>query len=336
MTLFPWFDETAQQFLAQRNNMPHAWLLSGAAGIGKFQLGAYLAASLLCEQPDALGRACQQCPACQWFVQGNHPDVRFIYPAQLQEQLFPGQAAPSDAEKSREIRIEQFRALDEWFHASTHRAGYRVVVIYPAERMNPVVANALLKVLEEPAAQTVFILITAQLPDLLPTIRSRCRHLTVPSPDVALASQWLEQQGIQQAQQWLMANDGAPLLAWQAAQQQEQVIPDWLAQLGMALIQRQGAQLHALLETLEELPFGDLLRVLQRYNLDIQLCQHGLPIRHYPQLGDSIQQLAQRASQQATAHFGKTLLQRQATAEHPFNAKLRVHYLLDTLSQVYA
>jgi len=335
MTLYPWFDETARQFLAHRAQMPHAWLLSGAAGIGKFELGDFLAASLLCEQPQPEGLACGHCPACQWFARGNHPDVRYIYPLQRHEELFPDRPLPEGNEKSQEIRIEQFRALDDWFHASTHRGGYRVVLIYPAQQMNRVVANALLKVLEEPATQTVFLLITSQLPELLPTIRSRCRLLNLPAPDNQQATQWLQQQGIAPAEDWLRANDGAPLLALKAARTHEQAVPDWLTQLSMALVQRQKAQLYALLPSLEDLPFGELLRVIQRFNLDIQLQQYGLEPRHYPGLEDSIQQLAQRSSPQVSTHLCKTLLQRQATAEHPFNAKLRVHHLLDNLGQVY-
>lgn len=336
MTCLPWFQDVATQFLAHRDEMPHAWLFSGAMGIGKFQLGSFLAASLLCEQPLPNGYACLDCAACQWFSQGNHPDVRYIYPAELHASLFPANVGTEPTEKSQEIRIEQFRALDNWFHASTHRAGYRVVVIYPAQQMNRVVANALLKGLEEPAPRTVFLLMTSRLPDLLPTIRSRCRLVNLPSPDSQAASQWLRQQGLNQPEQWLLANDGAPFLALQAAHTHEQPLPNWLEPLCVALVQRQKHQLYTLLSSLEDLSFDELLRIMQRMTLDIQLLQYGLAVRHFPQLIESTQQLAERASRLATTHFMKNLLHQQATATHPFNAKLRVHHLLDSLGQLYA
>ncbi len=331
MQLLPWFEETARHFLQHKEQLGHAWLMTGAAGIGKFQFGQFLAASLLCEQPAAHGFACGQCGPCQWVHTGVHPDLKYIYPAALESALFPHHEGEHADEHSQEIRIEQLRALDEWFYASTHRAGFRVIIIYPAHQMNGITANALLKILEEPMPRTVFLLMSAQLPLLLPTIRSRCQLLRLPSPTHQVALSWLAKQGVAHPEQWLAAHDGAPLSAYHAAQQEEQPIPQWLQQLLMALEQRQKAALYSLLPVLESLPFGQVLTVLQRLFLDIQYCQFNLQVQHYPRLQAQLNTLAARASQHAVAFLLKNLTQAQRTAHHPFNQKLRVHHLLDQL-----
>src|SRR3546814_8542999 len=80
------------------------------------------------------------------------------------------------------MRVEQLRSLHTWFNTATHRGGWRVAILYPARAMNAITANALLKVLEEPPAHTIFLLV-ADAPDrLLPTLVSRCRRLPLAAP----------------------------------------------------------------------------------------------------------------------------------------------------------
>src|SRR5690625_2621114 len=336
MQLLPWFESTASKFLKQKKHLAHAWLLTGARGIGKFELGQFLAASLLCEQPNELGLACGRCRACGWVENNAQPDLKYIYPAAMHEQLFTGLEPADKEDKSQEIRIEQLRALDDWFYASTHRAGFRVVIFYPAHQINGITANALLKILEEPMPQTVFLLITSQLPLLLPTIRSRCQLLRLPSPSQAEAIDWLTSKGCQSPEQWLAAYDGAPLAALKATEAWEKPVPDWLEQLTIALEQRQRAALYALLPTLEPLPFNQVLAVLQRLLLDVHYCQFELQARHYATLMPHLSTLAARSSRHAISLLLKSLTQAQRTAHHPFNQKLRVHHLLDQLYGAFA
>lgn len=336
MQLLPWFETIARSFLKQKAHLAHAWLFTGARGIGKFELGRFIGASLLCEQPNELGFACGQCRACNWVANNAHPDLKCIYPAALHEHLFPGQEPADKDEKSQEIRIEQLRALDDWFYSSTHRAGFRVVIFYPAHQINGITANALLKILEEPMPQTVFLLITAQLPLMLPTIRSRCQLMRLESPTNEMALDWLKAQNISNPEQWLTAYDGAPFEALKAAQNTEQPIPEWLQQLVISLEQRQLATLYALLATLEPLPYGLVLTALQRLLLDIQYCQFGLEPRYFSQLQPYLMTLANRSSRHAVTVLLKNLTQAQKTAQHPFNQKLRIHRLLDLLYGVLA
>ena len=145
----------------RQQRLPHALLLSGEAGIGKAEFAARLAASLLCEQPHVDGQACGTCHACQRLGAQTHPDRFRLEPEE------PGKA----------IKVDAVRQLIRNLSLTGHYGGYRVVTVEPAELMNTNAANAFLKTLEEPPANTLLILITASPARLPATIRSRCQPL---------------------------------------------------------------------------------------------------------------------------------------------------------------
>jgi|SRR5690625_2733356 len=334
MNLYPWFTSSAKQFLANKNNLAHAWLISGPAGIGKFEFGWYLTQALLCEKPSENQFACHQCVACQWVQQATHPDVQFIYPYRMQQTLF-GELLGHTEQKSQEILINQIRSLDTWLHTTSHRSKYKIVLIYPAHRINLFAANALLKNLEEPNEKTIFFLISSKPETLIPTIRSRCQHITLAHPETHTSLQWLKENGIQQAEQWLAASGYAPLLALKAAKNESAPVPQWLIQLAQGLVQGQKAQIYGLLAVLEKINYGELLTYLQRFIADVHCIQFAQPLRHFPSMQESIQILSNRSTQIQTTHLFKKLIEEQKTASHPFNTKLQLHNLLDNLHRVF-
>ncbi|MBN3819706.1 DNA polymerase III subunit delta', partial [Paraburkholderia sp. Se-20369] len=200
--IYPWQTDDWNRLQQLRAQWPHALLLHGQAGIGKLRFAQHLAQGFLCETPQPDGAPCGTCAACNWFAQGNHPDYRIVLPEALAGEA-PGAAddagKPADADDggkktrapSKEIKIEQVRALLDFCGVGSHRGGARVVVLYPAEALNVAASNALLKTLEEPPAGVVFLLVSARIDRLLPTIISRCRQwpMTVPAPEAAAA--WL-------------------------------------------------------------------------------------------------------------------------------------------------
>ncbi len=97
------------------------------------------------------------------------------------------------------IEVDQAREAVDFVRLSTYRAGYRVVLVNPADALNVASANALLKVLEEPPLNTVFVLVSDQPRRLLPTIRSRCARFDIGLPPDELAAQWLTSQGVDDA-----------------------------------------------------------------------------------------------------------------------------------------
>lgn len=162
--LYPWQEAAWLQLQQLRQRMPHAILFHGAAGIGKSGFIERFAQSLLCENVRADGHACGACASCGWFSQHNHPDYRRVRPEALEEDGGEGEEGEAEGGKkakasktpSKDIRIEQVRALTDFMNISTHRQGLRVVVLYPAEALNTPASNALLKTLEEPPPGTLF------------------------------------------------------------------------------------------------------------------------------------------------------------------------------------
>ena len=210
MTMYPWQGAPWTQLQAMRARLPHAILFHGPAGTGKADFIEAFAQSLLCESARPDGHACGVCASCGWFAQHNHPDYRRVRPEALEDEPGAGddegegeRKSKSTKAPSKEIKIEQIRALADFMNISTHRQGLRVVVLYPAEALNTPASNALLKTLEEPPPGTVFLLSSNSLDRLLPTILSRCRKFALPMPSHDDALAWLKAQSVPDADSWL-------------------------------------------------------------------------------------------------------------------------------------
>ena len=160
-----------QAALAQ-GTLPHAWLLTGPSGVGKELAALGMAQALVCPVAPMVG--CGTCPACARVSRFHHPDVLWLMPEE--EAVRRKLAARSDFDHvpSRDIRVDQVRRLQERLALRPLEAPRKVVLIAPAEAMNPQAQNAFLKTLEEPPPDTVLLLVTAAPDRLLPTLRSRC------------------------------------------------------------------------------------------------------------------------------------------------------------------
>ncbi|MBU2640592.1 MAG: DNA polymerase III subunit delta' [Gammaproteobacteria bacterium] len=201
---YPWLASSWQRLLASRSRPAQALLLAGPRGVGKGVLAQAWAQTLLCEAPLPDGSACGNCPACHWFEAGTHPDFQLVT---LQEKT----TKEGDTRMATAIEVDQAREAVDFVRLSTYRAGYRVVLVNPADTLNVASANALLKVLEEPPLMTIFVLVSDQPRRLLPTIRSRCTRLDIGLPPVELAAQWLVCQGVDDAVNVLALAGGSPL-----------------------------------------------------------------------------------------------------------------------------
>jgi len=150
----------------------HAWLLTGPAGVGKELAALGMAQALVCPEAPMVG--CGRCTACTRVLHFHHPDVLWLMPEE--EAVRRKLAARSDFDHvpSREIRVDQVRRLQERLALRPLEARRKVVLLAPAEAMNPQAQNAFLKTLEEPPPDTVLLLVSASPDRLLPTLRSRC------------------------------------------------------------------------------------------------------------------------------------------------------------------
>ncbi|HEX6011737.1 MAG TPA: DNA polymerase III subunit delta' [Geminicoccaceae bacterium] len=151
------------------DRLPHAWLLRGPRGVGKATLAYRFARRLLAGSDDEQAAGDPTHPVFRMVAGKAHPDLRVL------ERV----VNPKTGKLYKEILVDQVRLADEALHATAARAGRKVLVVDPADELNPSGANALLKLLEEPPGSTVLLLV-CQRPGSLPrTILSRCAQLTL-------------------------------------------------------------------------------------------------------------------------------------------------------------
>ena len=204
MPPYQWQADLWAAFISQvtSNVLPHALLLTGAAGTGVEKFAASMAHYLLCGSPME-GSACGSCKTCQLFRAGSHPDMLNVAPEEVGKQ----------------IKVDQVRQVTEFVYKTAQQGGRKLIKIQPAEAMNINAANSLLKCLEEPAGNTVIILVSLVTSQLLPTIRSRCSKWNLPVPSRKDSVEWLTEMGVvENVEPLLDAAFGGPLLAmdwWQ-------------------------------------------------------------------------------------------------------------------------
>lgn len=334
----------------------HALLLTGAAGIGKKSLAVDLARATLCEARIGEGLACGACAGCLLAAAGSHPDLRIVVPDTLA--AWRAQAAEDDDESedsgeadsvapdddadggsrtsrakriSREIRIEQVRSLAPFLSTSTHRGGHRVVVLAPAEALNAAAANALLKMLEEPAAGSLFVLVADALDEVLPTIRSRCVLVRVPTPAPAQALAWLRTQAIDDAESALDDAGGAPLLALALASGNG-LDPETRAVLGELLAR--GGQLAAAevaARVPKTVPVAAALALFQRWGWDLlalSTLRSPAAVRYHRRQSALLGRLSVQCDRGALLDWLDRLSAKRAVQDHPLNARLVIEAAL--------
>ena len=204
LSVYPWQTGLRDSLcrLAEAGRLPHALLLAAAEGTGKQQFARAFAAWRLCQQPVA-GEACGRCRSCDLIAAGTHPDLHWVSPERVDDKV------------SKVITVAQTRQLVDFATQAAQRQGWRVIVISPADALNTAAANGLLKTLEEPGRDTLFLLLTDQPTGLLATIRSRCQLLPLSVPDAEAAMTWLRGQlpNPAEASTLLTLARGAPVAA---------------------------------------------------------------------------------------------------------------------------
>ncbi len=202
ITIFPWQYGSWQQLWEskQKHKLAHALLLVGMDGLGKSQFAYELAAALLCREPSGWGVRCGKCHGCCMMTAKSHPDFMVVEPA----------------ETGKKISVDQVRDVIKNVNETTLKGGFRVIIISPATSMNVNAANALLKTLEEPAPNTLLMLVSNAGLRLPATIISRCQQVAFSKPHHADAIAWLQKKISDEKvnpQLLLKLADGAPLKA---------------------------------------------------------------------------------------------------------------------------
>jgi DNA polymerase-3 subunit delta' len=365
----PWLQPLWDGFDLQ--NFPSAVLIHGQPGIGKFEFSVQLAKALLCEESNAsVVKPCNQCEACHWFDTANHPDFIALVP-ETHRKLLPhadyeadeapkkGKSARDDSDgetqekkEKKNISIEETRQAIESFSIGSHRGGNRVILIYPLEMLRSDSASTLLKSLEEPPANTIFILLSDRLDRVLPTIRSRCRLISAPRPDRAIGLSWLHSTIATLPEMQLNSADvetifdeqgGAPysvlnsLLARHNKDEKDELTIALQASRFLLQSMSQGGRINWL-ETAEKThkaQFSILLATMQRWVSDVQsMAQGGLP-RYYPKHQATILSLAQKANISKLLQFWRSVIFSRRHENHPLATRVQLEALLSQYQQVF-
>lgn len=302
------------QIVHAGEQLPHALILHGARGIGKGALAAHIAQLLLCSAPTESG-GCGTCAGCVWLAAGTHPDFSLL---RVQDERDTDKADAGSKKPKKKIPIEAVRAVLETLALTAHRV-WRVILIEPAEALTRDAANALLKTLEEPPAQVVFILVSHRPGLLLATLRSRCRLIAVPSPSTEQARTWLVQHKVTDALARLHRNAGAPLLALaEMTDAHEALRIEFIENLA------RGAKLRpiALAERIAKAPPADVLRWLQYWTHDLMTQKIAGMCRYNSDRAAQLASLARQIPLEALLNFQRGLTEAAWLVEHPLNTQL--------------
>jgi len=316
----PWLGDWLDA--AVRTQHGHAVLLHGPQGIGQWQLALTLAQAWLCETP-AAGRPCGHCASCRLVQARSHPDLLVLLPEALQA-LLGWAVAEADGDSSegggktrqpsKEIKVDAVRAAVAFAQTTPARGRGKVIVVHPAERMNGIAANALLKTLEEPAGAARFVLGSTAPDALLPTIRSRCQAFALALPDATVAGAWLAAQGVVDATVLLAAAGGQPLMAleWQG----DGLNAALWARLPASIARGDAAALAGW-------PVPRAIDALQKLCHDAVSVSVGAAARYFPGAA-----LPTRAPLEPLLEWARELARAARHAEHPLNAGLLVESLV--------
>jgi DNA polymerase-3 subunit delta' len=223
------------------------------------------------------------------------------------------------------------RALADFFGVASFRGGPRVVVVSPAEGMNAITANALLKMLEEPPPRTLFVLVAHALDEVLPTIRSRCVLLQVPVPERAGCERWLAEQGVAESAAALALASGAPLAAFATTSTPAEADALYrLLEAGPALT---AAQVVAAIG--RDAVLQSTVRLLQCWAYDLLSCRLAQTVRYHPQRSARIARIAVAASGERLWTWISSLHSAAAAREHPLNARLVIESLLVSYVNIF-
>ncbi len=326
--MYIWQKKQWQHIMQQREALPHALLLRGCAGTGKHDFALELARSLLCKAPIET-HACGVCASCIWFNEMHHPDFRLISP----EDADVSEDAPKKkAIKKTQISVAQIRQLIDYLSLSHHQVNsYRVILISPAETLNIASANALLKMLEEPPAKNLFLLVSNQPQRLLPTIISRCQAIDMPLPNKQDALSWLEKQHVSNAKNLLDYTGGAPLLVLQTAADSDMTI-NLIQQLTL------GAKLQPFTCAPLFLTLGmeRAIDTLQKWIFDLTIYKLTQKSNYHVQHISALQALCKSVNLNLLLNFQQRLVDAKKMANHPLSNEMQLENMLLHYTKIFS
>ena len=324
-SIYPWLKDA---WIAIHNNskLPHALILKGKGGIGKHDFAMTFAKSYLCQSPLDNYLPCEICSSCHWFPE-SHPDFKYIAPVESEDD----ESYKRKTIRKKNIVIDQIRELSEYLELSAHQEkGKRIVLIEPADALNQAASNALLKILEEPPENTLFILVTSQAQKLIATIRSRCQLLDFRGPSLEEAREFLTVEKITYDESLLSFSGGSPFNAIKELENQSE--RDVITQLL--------AQGHHIDVT--KVNYGILtqgldwtVNMIQKWTFDLLLSVHTQQSYYFKKEEARIHSQAKQLNLDALLTFTNELNELKKIASHPLNQELQLQNIFIKFKQIF-
>ena len=324
-SIYPWLKDA---WIAIHNNskLPHALILKGKGGIGKHDFAMTFAKSYLCQSPLDNYLPCEICSSCHWFPE-SHPDFKYIAPVESEDD----ESYKRKTIRKKNIVIDQIRELSEYLELSAHQEkGKRIVLIEPADALNQAASNALLKILEEPPENTLFILVTSQAQKLIATIRSRCQLLDFRGPSLEEAREFLTVEKITYDESLLSFTGGSPFNAIKELENQSE--RDVITQLL--------AQGHHIDVT--KVNYGILtqgldwtVNMIQKWTFDLLLSFHTQQSYYFKKEEARIHSQAKQLNLNALLSFANELNELKKIASHPLNQELQLQNIFIKFKQIF-
>ena len=324
-SIYPWLKD-AWMAIHQNHKLPHALIFKGKEGIGKHDFAIAFAKSYLCQTllPNYL--PCEACPSCHWFPD-SHPDFKHIAPIESEDD----ESSKRKTVRKKNIAIHQIRELSEYLELSAHQEkGKRIVLIEPADSLNQSASNALLKVLEEPPENTLFILVTSQAQRLIATIRSRCQLLDLRGPSLEEARLFLDGQKIVHDESLLSFTGGSPFSAMKELENQSErsVITQLLAQGHKVDITK-------INYTILTQGLDWTVNMIQKWAFDLLLSFHTQQSYYFKKEEARIYSQAKQLNLDALLLFTNELNELKKIASHPLNQELQLQNIFIKYKQIF-
>jgi DNA polymerase-3 subunit delta' len=324
-SIYPWFED-AWTAIHKNEKLPHALIFKGKEGIGKYDFAITFAKSYLCQNALSSHLPCESCSSCKWFPD-SHPDFKHIAPIESEDE----ESSKRKTVRKKNIVISQIRELSEYLELSAHQEkGRRIVLIEPADSLNQAASNALLKILEEPPENTLFILVTSQAQKLIATIRSRCQLLDLRGPSLDEARSFLVDQKIDHEESLLSFTGGSPFNAIKELEKQSEreVITQLLSQGHNVDITKVN---YAILTQ----GLDWTVNMIQKWAFDLLLSFHTQQNYYFKNEKKHIQAQAKQINLDTLLLFTNELNELKKIASHPINQELQLQNIFIKYKQIF-
>ena len=324
-SIYPWFKD-AWIAIHENKKLPHALIFKGKEGIGKYNFAIKFAKSYLCQKPLSNHLPCEACSSCEWFPD-SHPDFKHIAPIENEDD----ESLKRKTVRKKNILIDQIRELSEYLELSVHQEkGRRIVLIEPADSLNQAASNALLKILEEPPENTLFILVTSQTQKLIATIRSRCQLLDLRGPSLDEARSFLIDQKITHEDSLLSYTGGSPFNAIKELENQSE--RETIIQL---LSQGHNIDITRINYAILTQGLDWTLNMIQKWVFDLLLSLHTQQNYYFKNEEKRIHSQAKQINLDSLLLFVNELNELKKIATHPINQDLQLQNIFIKYKQIY-